>query len=375
MSARYLAVPLQLGKINIKISLCFQSRLWRYEGRMNRRARRAGAKGAGQAPVKGRIGSVSDLLLARAGQQAVPAPAAAAAFAVDPVAAAYAKLRREEAGKNELDAARNRAEALPGDLGAWLRYAHLLSRAGNKAEALAAYRHCAALDPEREEVAHMVAALGGGPVPARAADSYVANMFDGFAERFDETLVTFLDYRAPEILGQLGARLLGPAKGLMVADLGCGTGLAAPHFRPSAAKLLGVDLSAEMLRRAAARGLYDDLQQAEIGAWLAARPAAFDLAVAADVFCYFGDLDSVFAAAAVALRPGGWLLFTVEAGAAERYALRPSGRYVHAQGYVTQALEQAGFEAVERESVVLRRENDAAVEGFAVGARVPTSGQ
>lgn len=342
---------------------------------MNRKARRAGAKGAGQGPAKGRIGSVSDLLLARAGQQAIPAPAAAAAFAVDPVAAAFARLRREEAGQSELETARARAEALPRDLGAWLRYAHLLSRAGNRAEALAAYRHCAALDPGREEVAHMVAALGGGPVPARAADSYVANMFDGFAERFDETLVTFLDYRAPEILGQLGNRLIGTAKGLVVADLGCGTGLAAPHFRSSAARLVGVDLSAEMLRRAAARGLYDDLQQAEIGAWLAARPGAFDLAVAADVFCYFGDLDSVLAATAAALRPGGWLLFTVEAGATSRYELRPSGRYVHAQDYVAAALEQAGFEAVELESVVLRREKDAAVEGFAVGARVPASGR
>jgi len=340
---------------------------------MNRKARRAGAKGGATGAGAGRIGSVSDLLLARAGQAVAAAPIGPQTpIAADPVAAAYAKLRREEADRTELETARRRAEAMPADLGVWLRYAHLLSRAGRRGEALAAYRRCAEIDPSREEVLHMVAALGGGPAPTRAADAYVANLFDGFADRFDDTLVTFLDYRAPEILGDLGRRLLGPAGNLIVADLGCGTGLAAPHFRHCAARLLGVDLSAEMLRRAAARNLYDDLQQAEIGAWLGGRARSLDLAVAADVLCYFGDLEPVLAAVAGALRPAGRLLFTVEAGA-EGYELRPSGRYVHAESYLRRVLPAAGFGDAMLEPAVLRREHGAPVNGFAVAAKLPAS--
>ncbi len=342
---------------------------------MNRKARRAGAKGAPQRTGGGRPAvSVSDLLLARAGQTVVTAAATdVATLSADPVAAAFARMKREEAEKYELDTAKRRAEALPHDLGAWLRFAHLLSRAGRKTDALAAYRHCAALAPDREEVAHMVAALGGGRAPARAADAYVANMFDGFADRFDDTLVTFLEYRAPEILGGLALRLLGGSKGLVVADLGCGTGLAAPHVRPFAGRLLGVDLSGEMLRRAAARALYDELEQAEIGAWLAARPASLDLVFAADVFCYFGPLEALLACSAAALRPGGHVMFTVERAEASDHELRASGRYAHAEPYLRRALAVASFRDVVVEAAVLRREHGAPVHGFAVAARVPAS--
>jgi SAM-dependent methyltransferase len=45
----------------------------------------------------------------------------------------------------------------------------------------------------------------------------------------------------------------------LVLELGCGTGLCAALFRPAAARLVGVDVSARMLERARARGLYDEL--------------------------------------------------------------------------------------------------------------------
>ena len=48
-------------------------------------------------------------------------------------------------------------------------------------------------------------------------------------------------------------------RGRRVLELGCGTGLCAALFRSAAARLVGVDVSARMLERARARGLYDEL--------------------------------------------------------------------------------------------------------------------
>jgi predicted TPR repeat methyltransferase len=283
----------------------------------------------------------------------------------DPVAAAFARLKREEAEAAAIAAAERAAAAAPGDPGAWLKLGTLLSKAGRQPAALDAFRRCLALTPERAEVRHLIAALGGEAAPTRASDAYVANVFDAMAERFDETLVTFLDYRAPEILAALMARRLGERRNLEIVDLGCGTGLMARHLRSRARRLVGIDLSAEMLKRAAGRG-YDALHQAEIGTWLATQPGSFDLAVAADVLCYFGELDSVLASVRRALKPSGQLLFTVERRNGDGWSLGASGRYLHSESYIRSAAQSAGFTLTDLDPDTLRTEHGTAVEGYAV---------
>ena len=331
---------------------------------MNRKQRRGATKAGGGKPAPLSHRSVADLLLPPSAPVALKT--SADLLPQDPVAAAFARLKRDEAEAAALAEAERRAAAAPGDAGVWLKLGTLLAKAGRKPAALEAYHRCLALAPEREEIRHLIAALGGESAPARASDAYVANVFDAMAERFDATLVTFLDYRAPAILAGLAERRFGERRMLDIVDLGCGTGLMAPHLRPRARQLVGIDLSGEMLKRAAARGGYDALHQAEIGAWLDAQPASFDLAVAADVFCYFGALDDVLAAARRALRPGGALLFTVERKSGEGWSLGASGRYQHTDKYIRDAARSAGFALIDLDPVVLRTEHGAAVEGYAV---------
>jgi len=213
---------------------------------------------------------------------------------------------------------------------------------------------------------HVAAALAGGPAPERAEDGYVRQLFDGFAADFERRLAE-LDYRVP---GLMAAALDSePAGSLAVLDAGCGTGLCAPLLRPYARTLAGVDLSPEMLERARARGLYDSLEAAELTAFLAAHPGAFDLIVAADVLCYFGALEAVLAAAAAALRPGGRLLFTVErdpAADAPPFTLQASGRYRHAPDAVAEALAAARLGIIESRPEGLRHENGRDVPGLLV---------
>ncbi|HEX8915501.1 MAG TPA: methyltransferase, partial [Humisphaera sp.] len=182
-----------------------------------------------------------------------------------------------------------------------------------------------------------LAGLTNLPAPARPAAAGVASLFDRYADDFDKHLRESLDYRAPELVVAAATAALPAGQGptLDVLDLGCGTGLCAPLLRPIARSLLGVDLSPAMVAKARGRNLYDRVDVGDLVDVLARHPASFDLLVAADVFVYLGDLAPTFEAAAAALRPGGLLAFTVEAGTGDRYQMdRRSRRYQHAEPYL-----------------------------------------
>jgi predicted TPR repeat methyltransferase len=153
-----------------------------------------------------------------------------------------------------------------------------------------------------------------------------------------------------------------------IADLGCGTGLCGPLLAPMARTLVGVDLSARMINQARTRGVYHDLLVDDIVTFLTARPNQFDLAIAADVFEYFGDLSGVLSAASASLRAGGVLAFTVEKR--ERgegaYELQATRRYTHALGYIRSLLPGAKLRELSANTAALRTQNKRDVAGLVV---------
>lgn len=256
---------------------------------------------------------------------------------------------------------------------------HMLGSAygmlGLREQAIELYRKWLEHEPSSAEAAHHLAAYTGVAVPERASPAYLRATFDTFASNFDDKLAQ-VDYRGPTLIGEAVAAALGePERSLRVADAGCGTGLCAAGVAPYAARLVGVDLSPPMLQRAAARGLYDELVESELTAFLDARPAAFDLLVAADTLCYFGSLEGFAAAAHRSLGAGGLLVFTVEAleavepgAGAPGWRLQTHGRYSHRKNYLVATLVGAGFAKPEIGSEILRQEAGKPVAGWLVQA-------
>jgi predicted TPR repeat methyltransferase len=246
-------------------------------------------------------------------------------------------------------------------------------RLGRLAEAAECYRAWLQAEPGHPIAQHHLAACTREQVPARAADDFITALFDEMAESFDEKLVGSLAYQGPQIIAGLLEARLDPHPTLDVLDGGCGTGLCASVLAPYARHLIGVDLSAAMLAKAQERQLYTELVEAELTSYLRERPNTFDLIVLADMLIYFGDLAVVFPAAKQALRPNGWLAFTVECatdpGVQEPYRLDPSGRFSHSTDYVRQTLEAAGLSALDIQEVALRNEFCKPVRGMAVLAR------
>jgi predicted TPR repeat methyltransferase len=241
---------------------------------------------------------------------------------------------------------------------------------GEVDEAVRVFEEWLAEEPDNPIARHMMAACSGREVPARASDAFIERTFDSFAGSFDAKLAKLL-YRAPALVAAMLARAdAAPSKRLDVLDAGCGTGLCGPLVAPYARRLVGVDLSARMLAQARAKQVYDELVKCELTAYLRDSPRTFDVIVSADTLVYFGPLRDVVAASAGALRPGGRLIFTLEAmeGASDAgYSISPHGRYGHARQYVERVLREANLRA-EIVPTELRLEAGEPVEGLVVSA-------
>lgn len=218
--------------------------------------------------------------------------------------------------------------------------------------------------PTHASARHLWLALTGSERPDTAPAEYVAETFDSYAHGFEAHLRETLRYEVPEILRRLFDEIAEPPAepAWTVLDLGCGTGLCGDAFRDLAARLLGCDLSNNMLAQAAERGIYHELWHEDLVSTLGRFDADADVILAADVFIYLGALGPCLQAAARALRPGGWLAFSVE-DADEDFALRPTGRYAHAGTYVRAHADAAGLSIARSEPIAVRIEGGAPVPG------------
>ena len=203
-------------------------------------------------------------------------------------------LRARDSPEEALHALGRALELNPQMRNAALSYGQVLYRLDRLPQALEFYRNWLANCPDDPIPQHMLAALGGAVCPPRASDAYVRSTFDDFAESFERSLQGCNIRRPTLYAAVMGSGTLARTEALEVLDIGCEPACARPLLRPAARRLVGVDLSPKMLSQAAARGLYDQLNCAELTEWLGTCSTRFDLAMAADVLCYFGDLSVAF---------------------------------------------------------------------------------
>ena len=251
---------------------------------------------------------------------------------------------------------------------AWACRGGLLKDMGRPAQAIASLQRGIELGADVPVNSYLLASLTGTAAPGSAPAAYVQQLFDAYAGQFETHLVQSLDYRVPELLAQLAARYGGPFA--QALDLGCGTGLCAGPLKALAERLHGVDLSAGMLERARATGLYERVWQGDIAEHLHTTGERYALIVAADVFIYIGDLQAVFAGVRRVLEPRGLFCFSVEQGSDERsYELRSSSRYAHSAQHLRALAAQQDFELLALEEATLRKDQAQPVAGLLLALR------
>jgi predicted TPR repeat methyltransferase len=260
---------------------------------------------------------------------------------------------------------------------AWAALGALRDQLGDRSGAMAAFAAARDCDPDDYHGARLqLARLSASEATPRMTDAYVRRLFDQYAARYDAALTEQLAYRGPRLLLAAVSRVMAAAGRAMrfasVLDLGCGTGLCGAAFRPHADRLIGVDLSPAMIAEAAAKSLYDHLAVGEIEAFLADEAAngkKHHLVLAADVFVYLNELAPTFAAVASVLAPGGIVAFTVERNPEDGVQLLPTLRYAHAEAYLRQTLDAAGFAVAHLAEAAVRSEKGVAVDGLVVVAQ------
>jgi predicted TPR repeat methyltransferase len=253
----------------------------------------------------------------------------------------------------------------PDDVMALVNRGNTLVALSRYEEAIVTYRRALENGGAAEEIKYRLAALGAETSPAIAPKQFVANMFDQYADNFEQHLVGVLKYQSPSVLFDAIARIV-PSRKLDILDLGCGTGLLGVLLRPLARTLTGIDLSPNMLKKAQQHQVYDELICGELNEFLQTQVDNFDLAVTTDVFIYIGDLAKVFHGVRGALRDGGLFGFSVEANQGEDYVLRPTLRYAHSMAYLQKLAGDYGFSLESNELKVIRQEQGVDVDGYHV---------
>jgi predicted TPR repeat methyltransferase len=260
-------------------------------------------------------------------------------------------------------------ELAPGWAIGWFRLGEFHEAARDLEAAAEAWRMAQKLDPaDRAGAALKLALIGKADAGDAPPSAFVEALFDQYAEKFDRALVETLGYRVPELLAE-AITAQGRKKFGLAVDVGCGTGLMGDRLRPMAETLVGYDISAEMLRKARAKGLYDRLEKADLQAFSYEGPKA-DLVTAADVFMYVGALEGIMKTVSGMLAFNGLFAFSVEKlDAGDSFALQQSRRYAHSEVYVRRVLGKAGLAVVSLEEKIIRQDRDEPVQGLIVIAR------
>ncbi len=229
------------------------------------------------------------------------------------------------------------------------------------------------LQPENKTAAHMLQALEGATSIEGAPFEYTRALFDQYAYNYDAHVKSQLQYNVPYLLREAITpyvhNMTHPWK---VLDLGCGTGLCAPLFSDIAGKLIGVDVSPNMIEVAKQRGGYNKLHVMDIQSYLKGHKSEFELIIAADVFVYFGSLEEVFYLVYQSLLPNGFFEFSIESlSDAEKEAhpeqsdfqLRKTGRYAHRIDYIRMLCKKMDFVIEVEKTETIRLQEDTPVMG------------
>jgi len=272
-----------------------------------------------------------------------------------------------------------------------------------------ALRNAVTLDATNTQAEELLEQITGKDtatsVHERKPKEFVAELFDSFADSFDEKLNS-LEYKVPKLVGNTVQQLNKKFKAVL--DAGCGTGLAGRFVRPFATDLMvGVDASQKMLTIAgkctmnsgcgmmminneedeknsvsSSQPLYESLIQMDLEDMTVTNTLpndsnvsngnnkkidAFDLVIAADVLVYFGSLANILQIFANVSLEGGHLIFSCERATEEEaplgWRLLSSGRFAHTKRHVLNAASMAGYHLVSYEHIVPRMERGEEVKG------------
>ena len=224
------------------------------------------------------------------------------------------------------------------------------------------YEQALAIKPDYSVPQHMFNALTGN-TSKEPPKEYVKNLFDDYAERFDDSLIKQLGYKLPFLMKELILKLDPPRnKFKKVIDLGCGTGLTGKELRDISNNLTGIDISSNMVAKTRELDVYDHLIVGDIVDILSSSKEKYDLFIALDVFIYIGELTKIFKTVRQCCNKNALFIFSIETQKGDDYSLLKSARYAHSDNYILK-IASDGFKLIESQELNLRKEKEGWIDG------------
>jgi len=225
-----------------------------------------------------------------------------------------------------------------------------LKELGRPDAAEAHFRSCLEIDPEDSLGTRLLlASLGLEPLPGRTSAAQLDKLY---VER-SHTWGMTEGYVGHKLVAQALRKLAHHSK-LDILDAGCGTGLVGSLVRDLADRLVGIDMSPAMLRKASGTGIYDQIHQADLVSFMLDNQNSYDAVVCAATLIHFGDLAPAFDAAAACLRDGGLFVLTLfpnenprdhrDVIVAQNTGLARGGCYAHSPSYIIRLADTNMFD-------------------------------
>lgn len=249
---------------------------------------------------------------------------------------------------------------------------HLLHELGRHAEAADVFRRALALDRSDPMGVNMfLAAMGQVETPASAPAPLMRQLYGGVRSRpWDEDR----NYRGADLVSEaVLAATVGP---IDVLDLGCGTGRVGEFLKPICSVLTGVDLSADMIAIARAKGVYDTLAVGDLLDFLRRDTRPYDVITAAAVLVHFSHLTEPLTLIRRALSPDGAAVLTLFPhvddagfGVGEPSGEAQAGIFRHGRRYIAECAQAAGLAVGDMRPVIHEVRKSTPVEALLVTLR------
>mgnify|MGYP000021660376 CR=1 FL=1 len=239
---------------------------------------------------------------------------------------------------------------------------NVLKDLGQLDDAVKSYERALAIKPDYLVPQHMINALTGN-TSTEPPKEYVKNLFDDYAEGFDDSLIKQLGYKLPFLMKELILKL-DPLRNKFekVIDLGCGTGLTGIELRDISNNLTGIDISSNMVAKTRELDVYDCLIEGDVVDILSSSKEKYDLFIALDVFIYIGELTKMFKTVRQCCNKNALFIFSIEAQEEDGYSLLKSARYSHSESYILKTASVA-FKVIYSQEVNLRKEKEGWIKG------------
>ena len=186
-----------------------------------------------------------------------------------------------------------------------------------------------------------LASIGKKNIPNKTPQNYMQNFYHLQSKTWGHVNAT--KYYGHKLIENAFRQAHIDSNEIDILDLGCGNGILASFLRPYARKLVGVDLSQDMIIEADKTHLYDSLHNEELDRYLDKSSEYYDTVVAAAVMIHFYDLENTFSLIKNSLKVNGKFIFSIFEGKKKDKELNFFHMYSHSDNYVSALADRLKF--------------------------------